>query len=47
MQEISIRRLAGADEEVAQQTFLVIAQVFHEDSAPLSPFIFEEPFESQ
>ena len=36
MQDISIRRLAVADEKLAQQTFLIMAQVFKEDSARLS-----------
>ena len=40
MQDISIRRLAVADEKLAQQTFLIMAQVFNEDSAPLgSPYL--------
>ena len=34
-QGISIKRLAVADEKLAQQTFLIMAQVFNEDSAPL------------
>jgi aminoglycoside 3-N-acetyltransferase I len=40
MQDISIRRLAVADEKLAQQTFLIMAQMFNEDSAPLgSPYL--------
>lgn len=36
MQDISIRRLAVADEKLALQTFLITAQVFNEDSSALS-----------
>jgi aminoglycoside 3-N-acetyltransferase I len=40
MQDISIARLTPADEKLARQTFLVMAQVFNEDSAPLgSPYL--------
>jgi aminoglycoside 3-N-acetyltransferase I len=40
MQDISITRLAATDEKLAQQTFLTMAQVFNEDSAPLgSPYL--------
>lgn len=35
MQDISIKRLAVADEKLAQQMFLIVAQVFNEDSAAL------------
>ncbi len=40
MQDISIRRLAVTDEKLAQQTFLTMAQVFNEESAPLgAPYL--------
>lgn len=36
MQGVSIRRLAATDKQLAQQTFLTMAQVFDEESSVLS-----------
>ena len=37
MQGVLIRRLTVMDAKLARQTFLTMAQVFNEDSAPLGP----------